>query len=239
MIMQKRGVSAHLSELLHDPITKFGEVRNYVLARKPRFAIIGTGRSGTTYVADYLTKAGVPVSHESYFTFEGPKLRTPLRDWRTQGDSSWCAVPFLPDPDIVAIHQVRHPYKVIESFYNTGFFDPAHREGREGFVRFVQQYFEFSDDPLRSCLRWYVEWNAKCEAITTKRYQIERFSSHVADIEAWLGLDGGLGVPQVEVASNARTARVSAPISGISEALRQFPEYPQLEAMAERYGYEL
>lgn len=237
--MSKRGLATHLVEFVRNPAAKSGEMLNYALATKPRFVIIGTGRSGTTFTADYLSKADVPVSHEAYFTFEGPKLRTTLRDYRTQGDSSWCAVPFLPDPDIIAIHQVRHPYKVIGSFYNTGFFDPKHHEGRQGFVNFAKRYFEFSDDPLRSCLRWYLEWNAKCEEITSRRFQIEMFDEHIGDICNWLGIEAGRSVTQGNVNTNARQPRVEAPISNIRDKLGELEEFELLKDMADRYGYEL
>lgn len=229
----------HLQDLLQNPGKKLSEIGNFALARKPQFVVIGTGRSGTTYTAAYLTNAGVPVSHERYYTYNGPRLRHPLRDWRARGDCSWCAVPFLPDDDVVAIHQVRHPYKVISSFYNTGFFDAQHAGHRLPYVRLARQHFRFSDDPLQSCLRWYVEWNARCEAITPHRFRVEHFSDHIADIERWLGITLTDGGEATSKQTNARAPLVEVPVKDLRERLTVYPEFADLAVMAERYGYEL
>lgn len=239
MIMQRLGMGGHFRELLADPKKKFAEVQNYVLARKPRFAIIGTGRSGTTFSSAHLTNAGVPVSHERYYTYDGPRLRHPYRNWHAVGDSSWCAVPFLPDPDVVAIHQVRHPYEVIKSFYNIGFFDERYFHTRQPYVNLAKRFFTFSDDPLQSCLRWYIEWNERCEKITPHRFQIERLADHTRDIERWLGLDVDLSIPKTDTTTNTRQPLVDKPINELKGRLQAFPEFADLERMAERYGYDL
>ncbi len=238
-MFERGGIRSQLDELVSDPLGKFGEIRNYMFAQKPRFVIIGTGRSGTTFTSAALTRAGIPVSHERYFTYGGPRLRHPYRDWSAIGDSSWCAVPFLPDEDIIALHQVRHPYKVIGSFYKIGFFDPRHEEVRAPYVALAKQYFEFSDDPLRSCLRWYAEWNERCEAITSNRFRIEHFADHLEDIERWLGLPVPPSALDTATDTNTRKSSLEEPVGDLEGRLREFPEFADLEAMCERYGYDL
>lgn len=211
---------------------------NAVFARKPQFVIIGTGRSGTTFISKHLAKAGVRVSHEQYYTVKGPYLRNPNRHVQTRGDASWLAVPFLPDSSIVAIHQVRHPYAVIDSLFRIGFFSSEHYTEHKPFVDFAKKYFTFSDDPLRSSLRWYVEWNQRCEEITDKRFRIEHLSDHVQDLERWLNLPD-LGRFSTPTNLNSRAAVVDMNGLDLPSALRRYPEYPLLEEMCGRYGYTL
>jgi hypothetical protein len=211
---------------------------NVVLARRPDWLIIGTGRCGTRFTASLLRANGIQCGHEAYFTPDGPKLRNPYRRFTVRGDSSWLAVPYLPDERFRVVHQVRHPYKVIKSFYNIGFFDPSHDARRLNFIAFAKRHFEWSDDPLRSSLRWYLEWNAKCEAITDQRYQVEKMTEMLPQIGSWLDLD----IRPKELAKdryNSRTPKVANPLDDVSDAIRKFPEYDQLLAMCDRYGYEL
>ena len=95
--------------------------KNILLAKKPVYAIVGTGRCGTGYSAEFLTQAGIPFCHEGYYTFDGPKLRNGRRNHEAIGDASWLAVPYLPDPEVTVVHQLRHPLDVIRSLYNIGF----------------------------------------------------------------------------------------------------------------------
>lgn len=214
-------------------------VANVMFARRPDFVIIGTGRSGTTFSSKHFTKAGVIVSHEQYYTANGPYLRNPYRDHRARGESSWLAVPYLPDPEMIAIHQVRHPYDVITSFYSIGFFDDRFAEGRSGFVKFAKEHFVFSEEPLHSCLRWYIEWNERCEAITDKRFQVEQFGERADEIESWLGLKVGLKNFATSNKVNTRAPLVDPTQLDVAREIVRYPEYPRLVEMCERYGYTL
>jgi len=134
-------------------------------AKKPAFVIIGTGRCGTNFVADYLTAAGHPCSHERFYRPTGPLYGATATRVTSEGDSSWLAVPYLPASGIIAIHQTRAPLPVIKSFLKLGFFHPEHYARHKRFVDFAQAHFEFSDDPLRSAMRWWLDWNKKCTQI--------------------------------------------------------------------------
>ena len=236
--MMQGGLGETMARVRESGVPARRLLMNVAFATRPRFVIIGTGRSGTAFISEYFRRAGVLISHEQYYTHKGPYLRNPWRYWRTQGDASWLAVPFLPDRGMVAIHQVRHPYKVIDSLFRIGFFDPAHDAAHAPFVAFARQHFRFSDDPLQSALRWYVEWNERCEAITDRRYRIEDLHNRAADIEQWLGLRVGLpGLVSDRV--NSRPPVVDMAGLDVARDIRRFPEFRALEAMAERYGYDL
>jgi hypothetical protein len=83
--------------------------------------IVGTGRCGTNYTANYLTAAGVRCCYERYFSPWGTLFDTGRVSTSGEGDASWLAVPFLPMDGVRVIHQTRDPLKVIESFYRIGF----------------------------------------------------------------------------------------------------------------------
>ena len=211
----------------------------HIARQKPKVAIIGTGRCGTGYSAEYLERAGIPFSHEGYYTTSGPKLRNGRRSYKAVGDASWLAVPFLPDPDVIAVHQLRNPIGVIRSFYNIGFFHKDRYHEHAQFVDFAARYFEFSDDPLRSSMRWYVEWNRKCAEITPNWFAVERMSERFEEIARWIGYEGATKPENVEKTINTRKAAVDESIDEIKNKLADYPEYGELVAMAKRYGYEV
>lgn len=210
---------------------------NLLFASKPEVVFTGTGRCGTTHVSELLTRAGYHCSHEKYFTPEGPLHRNFRRSHRARADASWLAVPFLPDPEIRAIHVVRNPLDVIRSFFNIGFFDAEFAHLRPRFVGFARTHFDFSGDPMRDCLRWYVDWNTRCEAITYRRLAIERIEESRDQLSAWLDFE----VPPVAISkdTNTRPKLVEKPVDDVRCRISEYPEFASLEAMAHRYGYEL
>ncbi len=214
-------------------VGKTYQMANLILARKPSFAVIGTGRSGTGYFSELCRANGIYCSHEGYYTTEGPKLRNPRRRFTATGDCSWMAVPYLPDEDVRVAHQLRHPEKVIGSFFNIGFFDPAHSTRRISYVTFSKRHFDWSDDPLRSCVRYYIEWNKRCELITPNRYRVE--DMNVEQVGEWLGIN--LVKPVAERGTNSRTPKVDTPFQ--AEWLKDVPEYRELQDNAGRYGYDI
>ena len=216
-----------------DPIKK---IANVVLARKPRFVVISLPRSGSTYFSDLCRDNGIVCSHEAYFTEHGPMLRNPKRRFDTVGDVSWLAPPFLPDPDIVAIHQVRHPMKVIRSIYELGLFDPRRQHTRTAFVTLLGEHFTASELPLRSAVRFYIEWNERCEAITAKRFRIEDLAEDRTRIGEWLNIQLD-NLSTTSRTTNRRTSEIPEPWD--AKLVKEMAEYGTLKDMAARYGYDL
>lgn len=113
-----------------------------------KLVVTGTGRCGTRWFAASLTAAGLACSHETVFTFNGPKPGG-------ERDSSWMAVPHLPVACPVLL-VVRDPLTTLASFMARHFFNHpspfrsflyAHLSGLEG----VDQFQAFN--------RYYREWN--------------------------------------------------------------------------------
>ncbi len=109
--------------------------------KKLHYLVTGTGRSGTVYLANVLTAAGIPCGHESIFTPGGIKeARARLKgtspievSWISRescgnwmpcpadlvAESSYLAAPYLRDRLLQGtriIHAVRNPMQVINSF---------------------------------------------------------------------------------------------------------------------------
>ena len=162
---------------------------NLLLARRPRFAIVGTGRCGTGYAARRLTDLEITCSHEEYFTTDGPRLRNRWRAFETKGEASGLAQPFLRPGEMPIVHLVRRPEDVIRSLYNIGIFDPDFRADHEAYVAFDEQHFHIGDDPFDACLRWYLEWNARCEQVAGLRVRIEHFEESLPQIFAHIGFE--------------------------------------------------
>ena len=88
----------------------------------PKVIVTGTGRAGTHFAASFLFHNGLPCGHEELFGPYGP-----YPGWKGyEADSGWMAVPFIKDEwcaSVPVIHVVRHPYKVIKSYIELGFFE--------------------------------------------------------------------------------------------------------------------
>jgi hypothetical protein len=93
-------------------------------SRGARFVVTGCARSGTTYTARLLSKAGCSCTHESVF---GPRTEHFTGWGAAQGDSSWLAVPFLDElpAGTVVLHQVREPFAAIDALVRFQLFSTA------------------------------------------------------------------------------------------------------------------
>src|SRR5512139_3910676 len=128
----------------------------------PRFVIVGTGRSGTKYISEVLTRAGIRCGHEEYWT----TWRTP--DETLVGDSSCNALPQgLDGYGGIVFHQVRHPLDVCASLVRNRIVDPHLTLFRRltdhdptdplGFAMAVWLAFAGEAERLRPSLYWQVE----------------------------------------------------------------------------------
>jgi hypothetical protein len=205
-----------------------------------RFVIVGTGRCGTTFTAQLLQLADIPVEHEAVFTETGPKHAGIL-----EGDASWMAVPYLAQFDGAVLHQVREPLAVIDSLLDLGLFasdfsDEIHRPWRQ----FLENHFQLGGDPVIDAMRFYVEWNQRCEAHSDLRIRVEDQCSLIPEFID--GIYPGKGVlverhlPRVSTRLNSREERriPRTRAAGLSPGdLPGGRDRDALLAMAERYGY--
>lgn len=171
------------------------------MAERRKVLITGCGRSGTTYMASVLRKAGLAVRHEV------------MGD---DGCSSWYfaprEVPWFPpahksDPnkrhadgivDVefdITLHVVRHPIKVIPSAFAT--FEKAN-------WKFVGQFIKDIDPRyprLVNAIRYWLRWN---KLVSKERPDAYRFRIEDIDTE-WPVILDLLGQPQCSVPDVSRT----------------------------------
>ncbi len=124
-------------------------------ADEPRFAIVGTGRSGTGYISNILTEAGVRCGHEQWWNPTG--IHTP----HLMGDASWVAVPQLDSYDGLIFHQTRHPILVLRSLLNGELFD--HRTGP--YYGFKAQHVAMTGDDLTDAVRFVADWYRRIDEL--------------------------------------------------------------------------
>lgn len=141
----------------------------------PWFAVTGTGRCGTGYVAAVLKRCGLDCGHENWWTPDPKRVQA-----RLDGDSSWLA---LPDIETgrwsgAVIHIVRHPVDVVRSFVGLGFPDYVS----------IPHEPDLADVPQpEKAVEYWVRWNRRCAAVADVTVQVEDLVSRIGEIADLLG----------------------------------------------------
>jgi hypothetical protein len=114
-------------------------------------AVIGCGRSGTTFVSSELTKCGLDVPHESR---------------RGQhGIVSWYLTPTVQPGDYdLIVHLVRNPLTCISSM----------QTANAGSWRFIAKWLPLTGDLLHNCALYWHAWNKMAQAKADMTVQIEK-----------------------------------------------------------------
>lgn len=136
--------------------------------------ITGCQRSGTAWIAAVVTACGYWCSHERFIREE---KRFPLRP--DVIESSWSAVPSLPDLDAWVVHQVRHPLRVVASCLARGTFS---ERGADSVRWAAVQHPAIrgdGDDELHRALRYWFEWNRLAEPHADQRWRLEDLAPEV------------------------------------------------------------
>lgn len=206
------------------------------LGRAPRFVLISTGRAGSKFTAELLTQLGIPCAHEGFFRPTGFTKRLAYL-----GDSSWLATPYL-EAGLVGqvgpvIHQVRHPLEVVSSLYGIGFFSA---DAANPYQQFARRHFQTTGDELRDCVRWWTEWNRRCERLATMTFRVEDMTGALPALLRVLGYK-----PHERLCSEALAKLISAKLNTRSRRNVHLADLPggsdkhELLALARRYGYSL
>jgi len=204
-------------------------VAEYDLAERaePPFVIVGTGRSGSTYIARLLRECGIPCGHEQWWNpFE---KRTP----GLKVDSSWCVVPFLEAYRGVIWHQVRDPRACIASLLANEVQRPI-----KPYWSLRQRLCSISEDQseLDKSVELYLTWNSECERFTNTRWRVEHVDGALlGKLCANLGYD----VPgkKIETALARVPNQCNHRASTIPLEWSDLEQYPHVIEMATRYGY--
>lgn len=231
---------------------------------KLKYIVTGTGRSGTVYLANLLTKCGLPCGHEGIFTPWGLDEALARLDGRSPllvsaisrescgnwfdgvtdivADSSYMAAPYLDLAllrDVRVIHVVRHPMDVINSFViGLNYFQdwlPSDVWHQFMYTHIPELRLDYH--PLDRAALYYVRWNRMIE---TRSAGLPYFFCPVEtiarDLFAYLG-------HRCEDEKLLAARKVNGRMDGKPEY--RFEDIPtpsirrELRDMAERYGYPL
>ncbi len=122
--------------------------------------IIGTGRCGTTFMCREAQKAGLRIGHDKL----GQDGVSGLA-W-CDPDPKRCKTDTLPLGSYrLTVHLVRHPLPCIASIAYTGML--------VNFWEWIRQRLELPADPLLRAMRYWLEWNLRCEPLADSRIRIE------------------------------------------------------------------
>jgi hypothetical protein len=135
-----------------------------------QFICVGSGRSGTGWLAAILTKAGIRCGHEAVFSSAvalgerharwamPAKEDEPPREY--DADASWMAVARLPILGLPAILVLRHPLSVVRSQLELGNFrdDRAGAPWMQVIRRTRPEVFAETTEADRALAHW-IAWN--------------------------------------------------------------------------------
>lgn len=140
----------------------------------PRAAVIGTGRSGTGYMAAVLKGAGLDAGHEAYWHAHGGPRASQL-----DVDCSWLALPDIESGAWTGrvLHVVRHPVDTVRSLLGTRLFA---RESLGNPYALMARMNTRSVDThlfdLDAAVAFWCEWNARCYAVADATLRLEDFN---------------------------------------------------------------
>ena len=137
---------------------------------KIKYLISGTPRSGTGFMSQLMSSAGIPIGHEMFFGMPGHGYY-PIN---AQGDSSWMAVPFIQNFDAIVIHIVRNPLDNIASLIHRNTFS------EESIKSSIYTFFKMMRLPSLSqfggmdmYLHFWLNWNKQIDLVENVRVSLE------------------------------------------------------------------
>jgi hypothetical protein len=202
--------------------------------------IIGTGRTGTGFIAKLLILNHIPCGHEKVFGLPHDReiYLEDLRQTQLQGDSSWLAVPFLHEikevePNLQLIHITRHPLKVIKSLCDLEFTTKRMKAPYRdvAFVRSTSTETEEIPILINYILRWYGMIEEHERAVL----DIDNF-----DYDLLSSVVGKKLKPLNErVNTKIKIKRINRNEDELLAQIRLCAQYEELRVLSERYGFML
>ena len=198
-------------------------------APSPRFVIVGTGRCGTGYTAKVLTAGGIRCGHEEIY-----RGRRITKSWRLVGDASYLAVPHLDRYRGTVLHQVRDPVAVVRSLVGTRFFDRT-----DHYLEIVSRHLELTGDPVVDAMRYWIDWNERCERHADLTYRVEDLPDRLPDVVARIdpGRTEAVMAAAARISKSTNTRQRAEEIGSIGD-LPDGDEKDRLVDLARHYGYD-
>lgn len=152
----------------------------------PRAVVIGSGRSGTGFMAAVLKAAGLDAAHEGYWHAHGGPHASQL-----DVDCSWLALPAIEHGTYGSntapwtgptIHVVRHPVDTVRSLLGTGLFNidmDGNPYAMHAWMHARSAGMLVGHHPLHAAVEFWCEWNARCRAVADATLRLEDAGSIV------------------------------------------------------------
>lgn len=219
--------------------------------------VTGTGRCGTKFTNMVLNGAGISAKQQFIFrpgrggpgspevlpelselvTVDDIRYRVKAykaSDWGPQAETSWLAAPYLGLPemgDIVKVHLVRHPKRVIDSLVKVQVFERRDRYGlyTNFAYHWVPEMREIAGSAKERAALFYLLWNEMAEQGADHFWRVEDGPAGMLDM---LGIEYE-GPLFDDTSYNGRLGpHVDTRLTDLEPWLAE-----ELLAMAERYGY--
>ena len=203
-----------------------------------KYLIVGTPRSGTTFMSKLFTSAGWPTNHEAWFG--NPGYGTWLRD--ATGEASWMALPFTEEvkrrnKDARIVHIIRNPLKVISSLMHSNFLTYKAFQ-RNAYTMYLKSQLPeiVAYEDLDRYIFFWMRWNQECRKRADLTYRIEDINKDLGKIFKDLKMEVK---EDVEFHSDKKTNGYK----GVKQMkLKDFEEcvfYDEFIKVAKEFGYEL
>lgn len=222
-----------------------------------RFCVVGTGRCGTTWIADVLTAGGIRCGHEDLWRPDRYYDRwwswgSEAEEIKYEGDASLYALPYLEAQrtsasndqhfDGLIIHLVREPLACISSLAGWRLPSWPNRQGIGG--EFVNKNcrFEFTGDQIRDAANYWVEWNDRCDQVADLQVQVENINAErLSELMNIAGHGLSADRAQAAISEYADWDYSAAPVRPDMKTLGlswyDIPNGGEVRAAAEQYGY--
>lgn len=203
---------------------------------EPLIAVVGTGRSGSRYIADLLTSCGVNCGHEGWWNVHGTRAPALL------ADSSWVATAHLDDFTGAVWHQTRDPLKVMASLLDLYAEDAApwveqYEQERRKFVG-----YDPDDAPIVKALATVRAYWEEAERHADRTWRVEDIT---AGMLLDMCVDAGVNAPSLtwarSIIDKLGTDVNQHNTDGVEFGWGDVPncdDKTTVMAMAARFGYE-
>ena len=213
-----------------------------------KYIITGTGRCGTTYISQLVTKYIGKCGHERVFhpLITERSLLTALLCSDYVADSSWLAVPWLYHTKlrkVPVIHIVRNPAAVISSFISHNVYAnirsltvPPYAHRMRFAVYAAKHLPALRKLPdLEAGIRWYIEWNTRIMACKEHRdyrlVHLEKMPSEFFDC---------FKLPRVTDTLDTVAYNVGRHTVRLTNAdFQTSPKYEELRQLSVQLGYDI
>lgn len=207
-----------------------------------KLIVVGTGRSGTGYMAALLNACGVRSGHEDVFK-PAVVLGRQLPEWGDwEADASWMAVPMLGWLRTARAHHVvlitRHPADAVRSLLGLGIFDRW--DDYQAVIREVTPLTMAQPTAPDRALAHWVAWNTAASLCADEVIQLEQLApGHLVPWLQAMGKDAAAVEPAFDAVPRNVNDKAGAKTDvALERDMFRAPILRTAEHVAASFGYE-